>query len=185
MIGERHQPHRRPAEGDGRRATYTAEWPIERLAYGVIVESTIARGTIAKIDTAAACARSPACSRCSPPTTRRAPPDKGRAGVNPPAGRVLSLLQDREVRYNGEPIALVVAETFEQATYAASLVQATYDAGDSGGRHGAELPKAEPVTEKIFGQFEPASQRGDVDTAPSPALDVVIDGAFTDAARNA
>ena len=33
-------------------------------------------------------------------------PQEGRAGVNPPAGRVLSLLQTRDVRYNGEPIAV-------------------------------------------------------------------------------
>ena len=27
-------------------ARYSAEWPLDRLAYGVIVQSTIARGTI-------------------------------------------------------------------------------------------------------------------------------------------
>src|SRR5205823_12336232 len=35
-------------------ARYSAEWPIERLAYGVIVQSTIARGTITALDTAVA-----------------------------------------------------------------------------------------------------------------------------------
>jgi len=39
-------------------ATYSAEWPLERLTYGVIVQSTIARGTITRFDTAEAAARS-------------------------------------------------------------------------------------------------------------------------------
>ena len=46
---------------------------------------------------------------------RRALPEHGRAAVNPPAGRALSLLQDDEVHYNRQPIAVVVADTFEHA----------------------------------------------------------------------
>ena len=38
-------------------------------------------------------------------------PQKGRAAVKPPAGRMLSLLQDDVVHYNGEPIGVVVAES--------------------------------------------------------------------------
>lgn len=40
-------------------------------------------------------------------------------------------LQSNRVLYNAQPIALVVAETFEQARYAARLVTATYDAEKS------------------------------------------------------
>src|SRR5947209_4859353 len=109
------------------RARYTAEWPIERLAYGVIVQSTIAQGTIVSIDTAAASALPGVVAVLTADNAPRLP-QGGRAGVNPPAGRVLSLLQDRDVRYNGEPVALVVADTFEQATHAASAVRITYRA---------------------------------------------------------
>jgi len=42
-------------------------------------------------------------------------PQGGKAGVNPPAGRVLSLLQDNTVLYNHQPIAVVVADTLDQA----------------------------------------------------------------------
>ena len=64
-------------------ATYSAEWPIEQLAYGVVVQSTIARGQIAKLDTRAAAAQAgvlailtadnaPALpSRAARPSTRR------------------------------------------------------------------------------------------------------------------
>ena len=103
-------------------ARYSAEWPADRLAYGVIVQSTIAKGTITRIDVAAASAQ-PGVLAILTADNAPALPQHGRAGVDPPAGRVLSLLQDREVRYNGEPVALVVAESFEQATYAASLVR--------------------------------------------------------------
>ena len=149
-------------------ATYSAEWPIEQLAYGVIVQSTIARGRVAKLDTRDAAAQAGVLAIL---TADNAPklPQRGRAGVNPPAGRLLSLLQDREVRYNGEPIALVIAESLEQATYAASLVHATYKTAVPALDMNAELPSAEPVTDKILGQFEPATRRGDVDAALAQA----------------
>jgi xanthine dehydrogenase YagR molybdenum-binding subunit len=40
--------------------------------------------------------------------------------------RIPTLLQDPDVRYNGQPIGVVVAETFEQATDAASLIRVRY-----------------------------------------------------------
>jgi xanthine dehydrogenase YagR molybdenum-binding subunit len=40
--------------------------------------------------------------------------------------RIPTLLQDPDVRYNGQPIGVVVAETFEQATDAASLIGVRY-----------------------------------------------------------
>src|SRR5438093_3065978 len=111
-------------------ARYAAEWPVDRLAYAVIVQSTIPCGTITGIDTSAAAALPGVLGVMTADNAPRLP-QAGRAGVNPPAGRELSLLQSREVRYNGEPIAVVVAETFEQATHAASLVRATYRAEPS------------------------------------------------------
>jgi xanthine dehydrogenase YagR molybdenum-binding subunit len=158
-------------------ARYSAEWPIEHLAYGVIVQSTIARGTIVSIDSAAA-AKAPGVLAVL--TVDNAPrlPEQGRAGANPPAGRVLSLLQSREVRYNGEPIALVVAESFEQATHAAALVHAAYRTDTPAVDMNRELPSAQPYSQKILGQFEPASHRGDVAAALAQA-DVTVDGTYT------
>jgi xanthine dehydrogenase YagR molybdenum-binding subunit len=158
-------------------ATYSAEWPIDHLAYAVIVQSTIAHGSIETIDTAAAAAEPGVLAVM---TADNAPglPGRGRAAANPPAGRVLSLLQDREVRYNGEPIALVIAETFEQATYAASLVRATYHTETPALDMQKELPSARPYTQKILGQFEPASSRGNVEAALEEA-DVTVDAVYT------
>jgi len=56
-------------------------------------------------------------------TSYKVPQDKGPYGVARP------FLCDDRVRYYGEPIALVVAESFEQAREAAALVGVTYEAG--------------------------------------------------------
>jgi xanthine dehydrogenase YagR molybdenum-binding subunit len=53
-------------------------------------------------------------------------PDASKA--EPPATRALSLLQSNEVRYNGEPVALVVADTFEHARAAALSIEPRYEA---------------------------------------------------------
>src|SRR5207248_4955673 len=89
--------------------------------------STVPSGRIATIDTRDA-ERSPGVLLVL--THQNAPqlPQRGRAAVNPPAGRVMSLLQDDVVSYNGQPIAVVVADTFERATAAASKVRVSYTA---------------------------------------------------------
>jgi xanthine dehydrogenase YagR molybdenum-binding subunit len=157
-------------------ATYTAEWPIDNLAYGVIVQSSIACGAMTSIDVTGATEQPGVIAVM---TADNAPklPRHGRAGVNPPAGRVLSLLQDHEVRYNGEPVALVIAETFEQATYAVARVHVEYREDLPAVDMQHELPHAEPVTEKILGQFEPESRRGDVNAALRQA-DVIVEATY-------
>ena len=106
-------------------AQYAAEFWPPRLAHAVLVQSTIASGSIASIDAAAA-AQAPGVLLVL--THRNAPklPQGGKAAVNPPAGRVLSLLQDARVHYNGQPIAVVVADTLERAVAAADLVKVQY-----------------------------------------------------------
>jgi len=158
-------------------ARYSAEWPIEGVVYGAIVQSTIAKGVITSYDTAEARAQPGVLAVLTADNAPRLPKN-GLAGVRPPAGRVLSLLQTRDVRYNGEPVAVVIADTFERATYAASLVRVEYSEAMPTLDLKAELPHAEPVTEKIFGQFEPASRRGDVDAALRTA-DVTLDATYT------
>jgi xanthine dehydrogenase YagR molybdenum-binding subunit len=107
------------------RAQYAAEFPAAHLAHAVLVTSTIAHGRVASIDTAHADAM-PGVLYVM--TSRNAPrlPNDGRPKVEPPAQRRLSLLQDDEVRYDNEPIAVVVADTLERAVDAASTVRVTY-----------------------------------------------------------
>ena len=110
-------------------ARYAAEFSLPDLAYGAIVQSTIAKGRIAGIDTAAA-ARAPGvlavithANAPKLPYQRQHPTPP----VDPEIGLQIPILQDDLVRHNGQHVALVVAETLEQATYAADLVRVAYD----------------------------------------------------------
>lgn len=107
-------------------ATYTAEFDVPGQAHGAIVRSTVANGRIASIDSIAA-QRAPGVLAVL--THRNAPrlayrPHKG--GPDPDTGERLHVLQDDRVNHQGHPIALVVAETLEQAVHAARLVRIGY-----------------------------------------------------------
>ena len=106
-------------------AKYAAEFEVPKLTYAVMVMSTIANGRVQGMDTAPA-ERAPGVLAVMTSGNAKKLPDGGKAGVKPPAGRVLSLLQDDSVKYNNQPIAVVVAETLNQAIYAGSLIGTTY-----------------------------------------------------------
>ncbi|MEE4625234.1 xanthine dehydrogenase family protein molybdopterin-binding subunit [Pseudomonas alliivorans] len=106
-------------------ARYAIEQVIEGMLYGVAVQSTIAAGRITAIDTRQADA-SPGVvaiyTHFNPLAIQPATPFiKGGA-----ATENFTPLQDDLVRWNGQHIALVVAQTFEQATEAASLISVSY-----------------------------------------------------------
>jgi xanthine dehydrogenase YagR molybdenum-binding subunit len=116
---------------DGRQkvtggATYAAEFAVPGHAHGAIVRSTVAKGRIASIDSAAA-ERAPGVvavltHRNAPRLAYRA----HKAPVDPDVGERLHVLQDDRVSHQGQPIALVIAERLEQANHAAALVRVTY-----------------------------------------------------------
>ena len=116
---------------DGRKkvtggATYAAEFDAPGQAYAAIVRSTVAKGRIVSIDAASA-ERAPGVIAVL--THRNAPRlayRQHRGAVDPDVGERLHVLQDDRVSHQGQPIALVIAETLEQASYAATLVGATY-----------------------------------------------------------
>ncbi|MET0270942.1 MAG: xanthine dehydrogenase family protein molybdopterin-binding subunit [Sphingomonas sp.] len=109
-------------------ARFVAEVPMEGLLYAALVHATIARGRIATLDTGAAEA-APGVAlvmthRNAP--RLRAPQTFGEGeGV---AGSNLPIMQDDRIHWNGEAVAVVLAETQEQADHAATLVRVTYDA---------------------------------------------------------
>jgi xanthine dehydrogenase YagR molybdenum-binding subunit len=107
------------------KATFTGDVSIANQAHAVLVLSSVPKGRIASLDTRAA-EHAPGVVYVMTAMNAARLPQGGRAGVNPPAGRVLSLLQDLEVRYNREPVALVVAETREQAVAAAAMMDVRY-----------------------------------------------------------
>ena len=88
-------------------------------AYGHVVEATIAKGRIRRIDTAEA-ALSPGVIRI---ITHENAPQQGRGGHREAAPQLIG----PDIAHYGQPVALVVAETFEQARAASFLVRPEYD----------------------------------------------------------
>ncbi len=108
------------------RARYAADHPLPGLLHAVLVTSTVASGEIAAMDTTAA-ERMPGVRKVMTPFNAPRLPEGGKAGANsPPAGRVLNLLQDAAVHYNNQPVAVVVADTLEQARDAAAHIVIRY-----------------------------------------------------------
>jgi xanthine dehydrogenase YagR molybdenum-binding subunit len=114
-------------------ARFAAEVPMDKLLYASVVCSTIARGRLAELDLAAA-ESAPGVALVM--SHRNAPKMATVAPIslmNPKAAgnNVLPVMQDAEIRWNGQAIAVVLAETQEQADHAASLVTARYEAAQA------------------------------------------------------
>jgi xanthine dehydrogenase YagR molybdenum-binding subunit len=109
------------------KARFAAEVPLEGLSYAALVHSAIARGRIEAIEVAEA-ERAPGVLLVM--TYKNAPrmPAPGLMMADPKgaAGSDLPVMQDATIHWNGEPVAVVVAETQEQAEYATTLVRVTY-----------------------------------------------------------
>ncbi|NWK43545.1 xanthine dehydrogenase family protein molybdopterin-binding subunit [Ralstonia pickettii] len=104
------------------QARYAAEFQVPRLVHAVLVQSTVPAGRITRIDTHVAQAMPGVLLVMTHENAPRLP-NGGKPALEPPAGRVLSLLQDDQVHYNGQPVALVVGDTLEHAQAAARMVR--------------------------------------------------------------
>ena len=104
------------------QAKYTAEFQVPHVAYGFIVLSTVAKGRITGVETTEA-EQSPGVIRVFTHL------NSGKLGTEPKAGEPPQWswpLQSDRVFFNGQPIALVVAETYEQARHASRLLKVSY-----------------------------------------------------------
>jgi xanthine dehydrogenase YagR molybdenum-binding subunit len=103
-------------------ARYTSDNAPENLAHGVLIASRVGKGRIVRIDDTVA-KEAPGVllvlSHRNRPTIVMPKTDWS---VPTLVGEDLEPLKDDVVHYHGQAVALVVAETFEQARYAASLV---------------------------------------------------------------
>jgi len=155
------------------RAPYAAEFAVPGLVHAVLVTSTVASGRIVRMDISGASAVRGVVAVLTPMNAPRLP-QGGKAGVNPPAGRVLSLLQDDLVAYNRQPVAVVVADTLERAAQGARLVRVVYASGTAKLDFAAAKPNAFPPQRA---NREPTDHaRGDVAAAVAQAatsVDVV------------
>ena len=147
------------------RARYTTEHALPNVAHAALVTSTIAKGRVAAIDTAAGERVRGVLAVMTHTNAPRLPATTGSG----PSDRVLHLLQDDVVHCANQPIAVVVAETLEAAHEAAGLVRVRYATEPHDVRLEPRL--AEATTPKHAGRpDQPAAHaHGDVERALAEA----------------
>ena len=129
-------------------ASFSAEFPLENLVYASLAYSTVAKGTIKSIDTSEA---EKAAGVLSVITHKNAPKMKNPplfspSGGSDAAGSKVNVLNTDEIYWNGQPVAVVVADTIDRAEQAASLIRVEYqqqpaDTSFAEGKARAEVPK--------------------------------------------
>ncbi|HTI76905.1 MAG TPA: xanthine dehydrogenase family protein molybdopterin-binding subunit [Mycobacterium sp.] len=123
------------------KAVYAADNPAPNLVYAALVCSTVARGSVDRIDPAAAVR------------------DRDVVRVLTDFGGVKLPYDIRQVSFFGQPVAIVVAKTLEAAMHGASLVDVTY-------RPGAQLTNIDaPQAEQKPGSRTKDYARGNADDA--------------------
>src|SRR6185436_4933902 len=105
-------------------ARYAGDMRAEHPAYGVIVTSTIGRGTITKVDAKEA-QQAPGVLLVMSHENAPAQAPFKQEGQDRHA-RAKPQLSGSRVHHYGQPVALVVADSFERATAAARLVRVSY-----------------------------------------------------------
>jgi len=105
--------------------TYVYDLELDNLAYAFFVRSTVAHATLTNLDTSEAAAAPGVIGVVTSADLNIAPFSAGIAKVNKAFAR--PPLAEDLVRYVGDPIAVVVAESFEQAVDAAELIDIEYD----------------------------------------------------------
>jgi xanthine dehydrogenase YagR molybdenum-binding subunit len=139
-------------------APYAAEFKVPGLVHAVLVQSTIGAGSIEGFDLDDAQRHPGVIAIITPENAARlhAEPGAEQAVVHP-------LLQTKDVFYNGQHVAVVVAETFERAQAGAAAVRVRYRQGEATPTMDGALGSA--YTPKKFrnGQAKPDTKVGDVD----------------------
>jgi xanthine dehydrogenase YagR molybdenum-binding subunit len=154
-------------------AQYAVEFkPPSDPVYAYVVQSTIPSGRISSIDQAAAVKSSGVLAVITSFNAPKLPV----ASPQPPARRHIPVLQETDVFYNGQPIAVVVARSLPEAMQAASLLHISYQQALA--KLGFKDRLAEARDPKSPGR-EPATQtRGDLAAAMAKGS-VSVDQTYT------
>ena len=140
-------------------AIYAAEFQRPKLAYGALIQSTIANGRVATLDLSPVKSAPGVIGILTRENAPRFKPYPDNLTKNGAPGESRVPLQDDNVHWVGQHLGIVVAETFEQATHAASLARVQYE----------EKPPLVSLSgtnsvqpEKFIGREKLQAKRGDV-----------------------
>jgi xanthine dehydrogenase YagR molybdenum-binding subunit len=153
-------------------ATYAFEYELEDAAYAVIVQSTIAKGTVRAVDSDEALALPGVYAVLS----------YENAPTLPAADGELAVLQSRAVVYRGQIVAAVIADSLETARQAGQLVRLDYDVAE----HDVELRPDHPglyKPDKVNPNFPTDTEEGDVEQALA-AASITIGETYTTPAEH-
>jgi xanthine dehydrogenase YagR molybdenum-binding subunit len=154
-------------------AKYAAEFNLPGVLYGSVVMSTIAKGRITRLDTSAAMGVKGVTTVLTHENRpHMADRDEDYKDEVAPEGSPFRPLYNDRIMFNGQPIALVVAETSEIARFAASLVRVEYESEahvtDVFRQRDAAIPVKVPSS-PIEAMFTPPKPRGDAGKALAAA----------------
>jgi xanthine dehydrogenase YagR molybdenum-binding subunit len=146
------------------QAKYAGEFNVSGLAYGSVVGSTITKGRIARIDAGEALkVRGVLGVLTHESRPRMADDDKAyHDDAAPEAGAPFRPLYDDRIKFNGQPVAVVLAEEWETARYAATLVRVEY-------KPEGHVTDLHAVQDKAFIVKKPEHPRGDAAKALAAA----------------
>lgn len=139
-------------------AKFAAEFSLNNMAYGVLVGSAIARGKITAINTTSA-KKAPGVLAVITHDNVEKIPAFADAQKAKDLDLGLRIFHTDEIFSNGQPIALVVADTLEQAQHAALMVTATYTNETAVTDFEAAMPNAK----KPENSWNPDITRGDAE----------------------
>ena len=137
-------------------APYAAEFQIPNIVHAVLVQSTVGAGSITGFDLQVAQAM-PGVLAIITPNNVGALAGK----TDNPQTVSAPLLQNWDIAFNGQHVAVVVAETLERAQAAASAVKVTYRESEPATSMSAMLDQAYVPKNFRGGERPPDSNRGD------------------------
>lgn len=160
-------------------AAFAAEYPLHGLVYAVMAYSTIAKGTIKAIDVKAAEQSVGVLAVITNDNAPRMkdPPLFDPAGGSDAGASDVNVLNTDTIVYDGQPIAMVVADTLERAEAAAGLITATFT--EETAKLSFEAAKASAATPKNIMGEDTEVKHGDPEAALAAARIKVDQHYFT------
>ncbi|WP_225823749.1 xanthine dehydrogenase family protein molybdopterin-binding subunit [Streptomyces naphthomycinicus] len=154
-------------------ARYAGEVPFADLAHGWLVLSTVARGRIRALDSEPVLAMPGVLAVLDHRNAPRLETDyAGLMGSRPDP--TCAVFQHDRVPHLGWPVALVVAETSEQAREAAEALVVHYEQAD----HDVDFTGEHPDAYPLDGHAPAVTEKGDLDAALAASA-VVVDAEYT------
>jgi len=136
------------------QAAYAAEHAREGLLYGVVVSSAIALGKIRLIDISPALAEAGVVQVFTHENRPKlSHSDKKWRDDDTPKGSPFRPLENAQIVFSGQPVALVVADSFEAARHAAALVRVEYEEVQKPTTHMLDLLEQSQEAGKVKGGF--------------------------------